>query len=837
MDESQLIDDDDIEYVDDSEEIYYELDEDEEYIDYSVEEEYEEEEVEQPAATADGQPDFDSMSPEEMMRWMESLAKRQGASEGLTTDADMEVAEVDETDERLTGQGEYIPYGWTEERWREQQAKEAAEREARASQQQPVAQQETPEPVADVTPDDVLKAPSFEDIFGANNELPQLDEEDEIETVAASADDPMSWLAGLSAVDEEDSAPDFDLGALESLSELGGDEAPANDDDPMSWLAGLAADPVAETTQADPVQDFELTGNEDVDGEGSLKWLESLAKRQGADEDELVTEADLDIPFPRDIEETGPGYAPYSFEEGTGAIQENDEPVANFDFDASSDPAAWLDSLASGVSGQAGAGEDYEADDEAEEEDYDSVASDVISRLNSGGEVSPEDIDAFFRKSFEKASSYEGPDYVFSEDEENKPAEPVAAEIPDWLQDQMASATQEMQATEEEPVASGKTDTSEMMIADLGLEDLDEEEVDIPDWLLSEDDSDEEDEAIEEPVIEAEIPDWLTGDSEDSGIIEEDIFADVNLDDDGIDETQIDTSDTWVAAFMEEDTGEMAAWYEEQRAKVDAGEIPDVVTATKLEAVDLPIESELSEGQPMAVPDWVSGDVAPEPIAESAPAFMQEEVQEFAAEDEDMSWLSTGELAEAELDMPDWLRDTVDDSVVTEEDALPEWLASDELVDMDVEEIPDWLRETIDDDEEQLALQEPDLSFIDFAEEEEAVQPVAPPQPEPTRAIAPARQSPAPVVPTAANIDVAAALASAAQNLKDGDLDTALQDYEAVIRANTALDQVESAMRKLVDNQAYKRNAAVHRVLGDTLMRQGNLQEALDTYRRALNML
>ena len=35
----------------------------------------------------------------------------------------------------------------------------------------------------------------------------------------------------------------------------------------------------------------------------------------------------------------------------------------------------------------------------------------------------------------------------------------------------------------------------------------------------------------------------------------------------------------------------------------------------------------------------------------------------------------------------------------------------------------------------------------------------------------------------------------------------------------------------------HKDNAAAHRVLGDALMRQGKLQEALNTYRRALNLL
>jgi hypothetical protein len=76
-------------------------------------------------------PDFDSMTPEELMKWMESLAVRQGATEGLTTSADMEVAEVAADDERLAGKGDYVPYGWTEEKWKEHLAKEEEDKKAK----------------------------------------------------------------------------------------------------------------------------------------------------------------------------------------------------------------------------------------------------------------------------------------------------------------------------------------------------------------------------------------------------------------------------------------------------------------------------------------------------------------------------------------------------------------------------------------------------------------------------------------------------------------------------------------------------------------------------------
>src|SRR5690606_9704160 len=93
-------------------------------------------------------PDFDSMSPEEMMAWMESLAKRQGAVEGFTTEADIEVDEISEDDERLQGLPEYKPYGMSDEKWAELQAKEQAQKAARTSQTAPAT------PVSTSTDDD-----------------------------------------------------------------------------------------------------------------------------------------------------------------------------------------------------------------------------------------------------------------------------------------------------------------------------------------------------------------------------------------------------------------------------------------------------------------------------------------------------------------------------------------------------------------------------------------------------------------------------------------------------------------------------------------------------------
>jgi hypothetical protein len=240
-----------------------------------------------------------------------------------------------------------------------------------------------------------------------------------------------------------------------------------------------------------------------------------------------------------------------------------------------------------------------------------------------------------------------------------------------------------------------------------------------------------------------------------------------------------------------------------------------------LQAANLPLELALEHGEAMLLPVWLGGD---------APAAGKSTVMPSigATSVDDMDWLG-GDSESGDIDMPDWLKEQVDDSVAPAEE-LPAWLAGGDIDIESVEEIPDWLRETMGEEE----------AIPDFALEPEAVvipEPVVEvKQPESVTALAPVQKSPAPV-PRVVAVDVSATLQAAQQKASAGDIDGAMLDYEAVVRANQALEQVEKAVDKLATSDSYKRNPAVFRVLGDVRMRQGKLQEALDTYRRALNML
>jgi hypothetical protein len=753
----------------------------------------------QPSA-ASSTPDFDSMTPEELMKWMESLAVRQGATEGLTTSADMAVEEVDASDERLAGKGDYVPYGWTEDKWKERLAKEEEEKRAKGKAAGAAAPKATPEPEFE-----------FEEEAEASFEMPDFDTVEETGTMEPIAANPMDWLSSLGAPD--DSLPNLELN-LDVLGDLAVNEESGGD--PMAWLSGLSND-----TGSDALASLSALANDEASEEdslswmtfdsedaspaeeGSLEWMESLAARQGADSEELVTDARFNIPEPLNLDDTSPGYEEFSFEKATGVMPDSERmpavgvPELNLE-----DPESWLDNLASG-SNIIGGGDDDEEDDdffleELEEEEeapshnFEAIAEDVKSKLDKGT-ASPEEIEQFFMHAFTKAGERtDVEDYLESGDsEESDIAMPVQAEIPDWLRDSMET----MEAVEEETVnAPRPSDTGEMMAAQL----FGDEAAPIP----------------------AELPDWLsTGMGEDTGAIGEDIFAVVE-ESPATPAFALDTQDTWVEAFSQEESGELAEWYENAVAGLESGELPAAAALVgSLAVANLPDEDSLQPGTPMRVPDWLSGEVT-----------VIESVEVAATLVDDMDWLTTDEAAAVEADMPDWLKDTVDDSV-TADDALPEWLQGENL-DIAPADIPDWLRETVEEEEVTSILSEP----VQAKPTPPAPVPT-PPAPKPMTMPAVVKQSPAPVPVAVANIDVAATLQSAQSKLGSGDIAGAILDYEQVIRANAALPQVESAMQKLADDKNHKGNPAVHRVLGDVLMRQGKLQQALDTYRKALNLL
>lgn len=696
-------------------------------------------------------PDFDSMSPEEVMAWMESLAKRQGASEGFLTAADMEIAEIDPSSVEVDEPG-YVPFG--------EEVVKAPSRKEEEKKPDPPAPKTEPTPVIEQLDE------------------PEVSEED---TAIQLDEGSLAWLESLAA-DQTDGFPEMDLSALSAeLADIDEDsiEAEATEveapepagTNPLNWLESLSEGDLDEEDDepammaaasvpdisdieavetADMVEADEPALPDDVDlasitdplaaGIDPMLWLESLAKRQGAKADEFTTTADMDIPLPEDATDTGPGYQAFSIESDTRR-SEQAKPKESLD------PAAWLESMASG--------------EDAPVEEADSEMSDeaIQSALASGAEIPPDQMEKFFERQLDRGLVEDEPEI----DEDYDPeAPPVPAELPDWLLEQVQPPD------ESEPVEEAEQQPA--LVDDF----VEPPTQDLPDWLQ---------------VDEGEVEDLEL----------ENIFETAAEADTADDETAFYSSDPWVQAFSEEaaaDPNEIPEWYE--RNVSDPQRIAAVEqqlgAEADLEAADLPTEETLPRGEIESVPDWAAGAISTVDMGEDIPEGM-----------------------------PDWLSETGAEAV---EEEIPDWLAA---ADVEVEpgEIPDWLRETVETDET-----EEDVITLP---QQTAPEPTPEPEPEPVVTTPVPAQPVAPVAVPRPPADVAAALESARSKASSGDVDGSLLEYEGIIRANASLDQVVSDLTTLADQN--RENPAIYRVLGDSLMRQGKLQAALDTYRKALNQL
>ncbi len=735
-----------------------------------------------PAASAGDTPDFDSMSPEELMAWMETLAERQGASEGFTTTKRVDIAEIDPATAKDTGPG-YIPYGMSEEQWEKKQADEAAKKAAKAAAAPP-----PPAPVMPIAPPPIMAEvplPPAEPQF----ELPSFDFDLEGTTqiTPSSGGDGLAWLESLASgsgsdfpqmdlsglgsdiapLDLDALSGSLDLGSFESLTTPAAAEA-----NPIDWLQGLSQEeespfsfsptPPAATTPPPAERFSKPTAASADDDEDPMEFLESLAKRQGARPEEFTTSAGLDVPLP---EETAPapGYTAFTFEQesfGASNILPDLDDLEEVDAEDVEDPQSWLDQLASAQKPSFIHDETFEPATTSLVEDAKNDR--VMQALSSAQNVSPEDIKGWMDNLLDKGANLSD-DIGLIEDDEDEAGEPeLQAQIPDWLLDQVGPPP--------EAVTVPRKPEQPALIDQI----VEPEAIDIPDWLRTEENTFENifaftEEESARPAIAAssELPD-------------------------------VDVNDPWVEAFELEYAARQVEPVSELSAPV----------APALEQAFFAPERDLPAGEPEALPDW---------LALSSTDHDEYETLEVEYEEEDSE-------SEAVSDIPDWLREQYVPDNATETfdivaEDLPDWLKEAGVEKTDT--VPDWLIDTITVEVEQ----------PEFAGEAEPM-----PAPAPTFLPIPVAASPAPVPMPVRQIDVAATLESARGKV-NSDVSGALQDYEAIVRANTALDAVVGDLTSLIKQEGYKANAGIYRVLGDGLMRQGRLQEALDTYRKALNLL
>jgi hypothetical protein len=902
-------------------------------------------------ASGSAEPDFDSMSPEELMAWMESLARRQGADEGFTTDKIVDVPEIDPSTVQDTGPG-YIPYGMEPEVWAEKQRQEEERKAARRAAQTTTGSISTtpPAPAAQEQPPSQSPAPEIEPYQTSLwEETPAAPAETPVTaSVPSAADDPLAWLASLSAGDSSTGTgfDELDLAALGAPLEAANTQI----DDPMAWLESLSqpqasipgldqfsldfgdaitGEPVSEAAEDEAVDfgDIDFDEVDEVDeeleeaptaatsaaeagGANTLEWLESLARRQGVDQNELITDANLDIPLPEAADQGTPGYTDYSFEtpEETPGIDplsflesfDDDEYDLYYELDEDEDPdSAWLETLASGgAASETGVAADVGTSETGEEPTPDT--EEVMAHL-ARNEVNPNEIESWMSSLLEQgASRTDIADYIDNDEEEL-----VEATLPDWLIEQVgAPPSDQGQTTSSLQLPENFFDAEPSEEALASLDDLDElvalEEIEASD-------SDElgdlsalgltesgEDETGAEPVFD--MPDWLTEDIDEYEAVDFNAIFDDRVDEGepqtlseilnqttsagepiDTDEMVLNSSDPWIEAFETErtegldDITHIPEWYAEKLHQLQGDQeiegtmpaaaqaVPASMMPIKLADANLPDEEELPSGALQSIPDWLRASLAqPQPldtplpegvVVPVVPAAQETEAPSYASEVSFEDEEALADLAEmpgtSSGELPVWLREQILDEESAEIE-IPDWLREAGIT--DVTDVPDWLTESITTEE---PIVEPTRStmsaptvIIPAVQEPVEQQPVQQPaaqqpvqQPVQQPAVQQPAASPAYVPVVAASINVTETLTAARSGVREGNVETALQNYEAVVRSNQSIEDVISDLNSLTGDEKYKSNPAVYRVLGDGLMRTGNLQEALNTYRKALNLL
>ncbi|MGQ9907223.1 MAG: hypothetical protein ACUVS2_00160 [Candidatus Flexifilum sp.] len=675
----------------------------------------------------DNTPDFNSMSPEEIMAWLETLARKQGATEGFTTAANLDIPDIDPASVVIDEPG-YVPYH------EQSTTVQSVISPAAAPPAAPPPPRSLPvEPPPPVEADVMRTAPS-----------PSMN--------AAASNSALAWLESLAA-DQGD--------ALFNLDLTDDDAAPTPATDPVSWLEDLARAQGELGPLAPPSDVDQAPAAVEDEAQLDLNWLETIAARQGARPEELITAHNAVVPPVPPAKAEEPAYTPFSFERSQRPTPAAEAPT--------SDPSSWLQSMAA-EQGYDEAGVKTARPEPPPPPPADDLSEAAINAAIAKGTVTPEQMKVWLEIQAERASQQ--PE-IPSLEEEDEDTPPIRAEIPDWLIEQVG-------APPVDDLASSGEDRPafESLFPAAAVDAKAEAEPKIPDWLR-------EEVGPEQPL------------SMDSVFVSEQEEAD----EPAPASIEVDPADPWVEAFdLEHELGE-----------IDIHNVPDWYTANLADPERIARVEELAGGSaaPEAEVETESGPLLPA-------RFKDEDVLPPGEAQPLPDWL----VAALPLTTPEPAAAAFIPDEQPEAEPIPPWLRDIEA-EINPEDIPPWLKQSI---EESISPPEPVV---------ESMPPVVPAV-QPVAAAAPAAPPSAPR-PQPAAFTIAASLETARARSKEGDLESSLHEYEALIRANVQIDDIVDDLTSLA--KLHRGHPVVYRVLGDGLMRQGKLQEALDTYREALSQL
>ena len=268
-----------------------------------------------PNTTGDEFPDFDSMTPEEQLAWLESLAKRQGVSDDeLITAADMDIPIPEDVEVDEPG---YVPFEGSRSAREAQQAISAApEPELSALErggEEPVVLADQPfEAVVSGADSDRELEGKLGDLDVGRAAGPGAEEPQETA-------DSLFWLDSLAV--QPGNLSDLDLFSDVGIETAEGFPAQGEEEKVVEPTELEVQEPESGwLEEATAFEEPAATGDDLLGGVDPMLWLESLAMRQGAKAEELLTSADLDIAeVSTDAVVDEPGYVPF---EGSRSARE-----------------------------------------------------------------------------------------------------------------------------------------------------------------------------------------------------------------------------------------------------------------------------------------------------------------------------------------------------------------------------------------------------------------------------------------------------------------------------------------------------------------------------------
>ena len=751
------------------------------------------------------------------MKWLESLAARQGANpDEFITSADMDIPEADANsviDE--PGYLDYDPFGSSTPAQADNPSTPASA-PAAASPAPPAVS--SLGPTEDIDPLAWLEslarrqgANPEEFVTEANLEVPEVDPSTKIDEPGYTPYEAAGPSAPSRRAQPQPPAPEPEPEPVQAVAQepaaigeegdLTLDEAAAILGVSPADMAPLAATPAAPAT-AQPISADPLGGEVDP-----LAWLESLARRQGAKSEELITSADLDVPeADADAVIDEPGYHDYMGYDETpqaaapaAAAPPEPEPVeAEAALPSGEDTLAWLEDLAA-EQGALPIEDEGQIEALGEADPLAGLSDADIELMAAEGRLSPDQMEAWLSRQADSLAEARASAEGMVSDDALIPAEP--GDIPSWLQEAAPSADA---AAELEAAAE------------------------MPDWLL-------EDVGEPQPDLQEILGETPQAESE-------------------------TYEDSWAAALDEEyvsqrlgDERDEPEWYTE------ALNNPDRLAALQnAQAAETEAEAEAAEPEPELaapeqgdLPDWLK-DAAPseslDAIGEDVPDWLVEELPETADEPALQDWLTEPVAAreaapqEAALPEAEAASEDVPELAEAEAEAL-DWL-SEPAVEPAV--LPDWLIEAAPEPLAAAPKAEPASAPAAPVRQPAAASPApAAPAPRPTtrRAL---RPTPPPVPAGEAYAsyrnrlesdpqDHAARLELARRLQSDARMEDSLNHYEALVFDEALLDNVEQDLNTLVEQRQDVPQAL--RVLGDVRLHQGRLQDALEMYRAALEQL